>query len=77
MGVALLHRERGAAALKDTQKVWLCAAPADYREYGRALTEELLDCRSAISVWYPMEPGQEIRDGELETYLNDLKQMQQ
>ena len=28
MGIVLLHRERGSAALKDTQKVWLCAVPA-------------------------------------------------
>ena len=34
MGIVLLHRERGSAALKDTQKVWLCAVPSDHRKYG-------------------------------------------
>ena len=60
MGIVLLHRERGSAALKDTQKVWLCAVPSDHRKYGRVLAEELMDCRSSISVWYPADPGQEI-----------------
>ena len=76
MGIVLLHRERGSAALKDTQKVWLCAVPADHRKYGRTLAEELLDCRSSISVWYPADPEQEIEGRELESYLDDLKQMQ-
>ena len=76
MGIVLLHKERGSAALKDTQKVWLCAVPSDHRKYGRVLAEELMDCRSSISVWYPADPGQEISGSELRAYLDDLKQMQ-
>ena len=76
MKISLTYTVRGDAALRDLQKVWLCATPEDYRIYGRTITEDLLGCRDSVSVWQPLEPGQAAVGWELDALLDDLRQMQ-
>ena len=49
----LKHELFGNKTLRDSQKVYFCAAPGDFTRYFRAISMQILTCIPSLSFWYP------------------------
>ncbi len=75
--IRLVYKQLGRGSVKESQKIYYCAAPDDYEKFFDSIAASLATCYPDISLWYPTLGGTTDHDTSKETedYLFDLSQM--